>query len=121
MITHVAIIFQDKTWALPTPPNRHFHVIRLINRQTGLPVDHDTQGFLDDQGNFLDRKAAMIHARACNQLRDPVHCQSDTLFSEDLWLKVNPLPDDYEACGDCGFDHSYEQQEAVQWHSRCDG
>jgi hypothetical protein len=24
--------------------------------------------------------------------------------------------DDYEACGDCGFDHSYEYAEAKQWH-----
>lgn len=23
---------------------------------------------------------------------------------------------DYEACGDCGFDHSYEYAEAKQWH-----
>jgi len=23
---------------------------------------------------------------------------------------------DYEPCGDCGFDHSYEQAEAVAWH-----
>lgn len=25
-------------------------------------------------------------------------------------------PEDYEACGDCGFDHSYEQEEAVKAH-----
>lgn len=24
--------------------------------------------------------------------------------------------DDYETCGDCGFDHSYEPNEAAQWH-----
>lgn len=23
---------------------------------------------------------------------------------------------DYEACGDCGFDHSYEYEQAYQWH-----
>lgn len=92
MITHVAIIFQGRTWSLPTPPNRHFHIIRWIYADTGTPVDHDTQGFLDDQGNFLDRKAAMVHAKACGQLRDP-NSASDTLFSEDLWLKA-PTPDD---------------------------
>ena len=26
------------------------------------------------------------------------------------------LPDDYEACGECGFDHEYETQEANAWH-----
>lgn len=25
-------------------------------------------------------------------------------------------PDDYEACGDCGFDHAYEPSEARAWH-----
>lgn len=31
--------------------------------------------------------------------------------------KKEPL-DDYEPCGDCGFDHSYEQQEAYDWHKK---
>lgn len=26
------------------------------------------------------------------------------------------LPDDYETCGDCGFDHEYEYQQAYAWH-----
>lgn len=26
------------------------------------------------------------------------------------------LPIDYEPCGQCGFDHSYEQEEAIRWH-----
>jgi len=28
------------------------------------------------------------------------------------------LPSDYEPCGDCGYDHAYEQDEAVKTHSR---
>jgi len=43
----------------------------------------EIQGFLDDEGNFLDRKEAMIHARACGQV-DKTTCPND-LFSEDLW------------------------------------
>ena len=27
------------------------------------------------------------------------------------------LPIDYEPCGECGFDHSYEPAQAAQWHS----
>ena len=27
------------------------------------------------------------------------------------------LPADYEPCGECGFDHSYEQEEAVKSHA----
>jgi hypothetical protein len=28
------------------------------------------------------------------------------------------LPDDYEACGICGFDHAYEPLESEGWHKR---
>lgn len=31
----------------------------------------------------------------------------------DYW--DNP-PEDYEECGDCGFDHSYEPEEARRFH-----
>lgn len=30
------------------------------------------------------------------------------------------LPEDYEPCGDCGFDHGYEQAESIQAHERLD-
>lgn len=26
------------------------------------------------------------------------------------------LPDDYEPCGCCSFDHNYEVEEAREWH-----
>jgi hypothetical protein len=26
------------------------------------------------------------------------------------------LPEDYETCGDCGFDHDYEGEQARAWH-----
>lgn len=29
---------------------------------------------------------------------------------------MDPLPTDYEACGECGFDHEYETAEAIAWH-----
>jgi hypothetical protein len=29
----------------------------------------------------------------------------------------NELPSDYEQCGDCGLDHSYEYEEAVKAHA----
>lgn len=31
---------------------------------------------------------------------------------------ASALPVDYEACGLCGFDHSYEYEEAADWHGR---
>lgn len=30
------------------------------------------------------------------------------------------MPTDYEPCGDCGFDHAYEQAEAVEAHRKLD-
>lgn len=39
-------------------------------------------------------------------IRGPAH-----LLREDMIL-----PDDYEECGDCGFDHSYEYPHAHKWH-----
>ena len=31
-------------------------------------------------------------------------------------MKKETLPDDYEACGDCDFDHSYDYELAYAWH-----
>lgn len=31
------------------------------------------------------------------------------------------LPADYEQCGDCGFDHSYEYESAHAWHANNPG
>lgn len=28
----------------------------------------------------------------------------------------NDMPKDYEACGECGYDHEYECEEAHAWH-----
>lgn len=83
-ITHVAIKYGSKVYSLPKP-NRHHHIIRMIGRMRGP----NTQGFLDDQGKFLDRRAAYKIAAANGQLdrsnHGPGAYQGDELFSEDLW------------------------------------
>lgn len=85
-ITHVAIRHGGKVWSLPAP-NRHHHVLRLIVEATGVKYvdarDPD-QGFLDSQGNYLDRVRALAVARAAGQLITyrEVH---DRLYSENLW------------------------------------
>jgi hypothetical protein len=86
MLTHVAIRFQGKVWALPAP-NRHHHVIRHIVEQT--EVDHvdareDDQGFLDENGTYR-RSAALFHALKHGQVKDPKQDRCGMLFSEDLW------------------------------------
>ena len=84
MITHVAIWRNDTIYALPKP-NRHHNVFQLID-DTSYKME--IQGFLDDQGNFLDRKIAYIIAKTSGQLArpgDPKLYQGNELFSEDLW------------------------------------
>ena len=84
MITHVAIIWRGATHSLPKP-KRHHHIVHLLYLATGDSVDHTIQGFLDDQGNFLNRTDALIHARACGQQKGPNIRNDDWLYSEDIW------------------------------------
>lgn len=79
-ITHVAIQYNGKVYSLPKP-NRHHHVIRMIGGIHGPNM----QGFLDNDGRFLDRKAALRVALAAGQVLDPVDIRANQLFSEDLW------------------------------------
>lgn len=84
-ITHVAIKFQGKIYSLPEP-NRHHHVIAKIIEETGVEtVDHDEQGFLDESGRFLTRKAALYSALMFDQVKNPDKVINHMLFSEDLW------------------------------------
>lgn len=86
-ITHVAIRFLGRVWALPAP-NRHHDVIRHIVQQTGIShVDayEDDQGFLDANGRYLRRKPALARALLLGQVKDPAQVRAERLFSEDLW------------------------------------
>lgn len=79
-ITHVAIKYNGKVYSLPKP-NRHHHVIRMIGGISGP----DTQGFLDSNGNFLDRFEALEVALSAGQVIDTNNIRASRLFSEDLW------------------------------------
>ena len=50
----------------------------------------------------------MMECKFCHEQRSEsgkcAYCGSDI------------LPDDYEGCGDCLFDHGYEYELAAQWH-----
>jgi len=78
-------------------PGRHHNALHALfeqfkDKQT-IDRKHasyagEVQGFLTDTGEFLDRRAALIHARACGQPLLRKHgegYQGDELFSEDLW------------------------------------
>lgn len=111
MITHVAIKVSGIIWSLPSP-NRHHHIQWILAKRKGLPdvpevadeallvgtlnEDHNhsddeddendnSQGFLDDEGNYLNRFEALDHALANHQVIDPSNIRANRLFSEDLW------------------------------------
>jgi hypothetical protein len=82
LITHVAIIYNGKVYSLPEP-NRHHHVTGLIGGIKGL----STQGSLDQNGRFLNRREAYDLAISTGQLNRKANWGyvGDSLFSEDLW------------------------------------
>ncbi len=84
MITHVAIKYEGKLYSLPRP-NRHHHIIHQIHLETGHHDIYGDQGFLDDQGNFLSRAEALIHAQACGQEFTKHPLWDDWLYSENVW------------------------------------
>jgi hypothetical protein len=85
-ITHVAIIYRHKLYALPRP-NRHHDVIKLIYEETGLPVLKNWQGFLTDEGKFVGRQEALKIASSAGQVGvlRPKTSPAYILFSEDIW------------------------------------
>ena len=97
MITEVAIKLNNYTFSFPKP-FRHHHIIKMLVFLGEEELDGGIEGFLDDQGNFLDREQALQHAIVCNQYNSKR--KSSLLFSEDLWqillkpiLKTNILGD----------------------------
>jgi hypothetical protein len=76
-----AIRYNGLVCALPIPA-RHHHLIHAIAGVTGKPVGGSAeQGFVTDEGRFVDRAEAKAIAVASEQT-DTVHKH---LFSEDVW------------------------------------
>ena len=83
-ITGVAVMYGGKMYSLPRP-NRHHDVIRSIPGGVKGP---DRQGFILENGTFLDRRQAMTLAENNGQLRRVTgkeFYQGPELYSEDLW------------------------------------
>jgi len=84
MITAAAIKQNGCVYSGIPFKERHHDVIRQIVSVTKIKPVTGEQGFLDDNGNFLDRKKAAIHALSCGQIKE-LKYNSTELFSEDLW------------------------------------
>lgn len=84
LIIGVAVRFKDVCYGLPKP-NRHSHCFSVA-RAAGItnPTNRaDDQGFYLEDGTFLTRKEAFIHATKTKQIINPE--AREYLFSEDLW------------------------------------
>lgn len=85
-ILGVAIKYKELVICLPKP-NRHCDVIYHMWHDLGFPTPIDSrnpQGFYTRNGEFLDRKQALKHAKYLNygiKGRTPF----DELYSENLW------------------------------------
>lgn len=69
-----------------------FKQLRMMGFAPRQGYEEVAQGFIDNKNNFLDRKQAYLHAKACGQLPARIvhdremNSSSDwELFSEDLW------------------------------------
>lgn len=92
-IKQAAILLEDEIWTLPRPA-RHHHIVWAIEdvrsgkspeyRFGALIQARGEQGFIDENGLFLNRPSAAIRARQHGQLTKELIAPPN-LFSEDLW------------------------------------
>lgn len=85
MITSAAVLLTTKDGRhFEIPCHRHadaFYIASQFLAQDELDKTKIRQGFIDHNGNFLDRIEARKHAFMCGQVVEP----NGQLFSEDLW------------------------------------
>lgn len=89
MICRAAVKIYDKRQdkEIIIPCHRHcdaFQILHDFGYKRNIDFNEIEQGFLDRDGNFVNRIAAWYEAKKCNQLI----CDSNRpteLYSEDLW------------------------------------
>ena len=85
MIDRVAIKYKDTVY-VGNYNERHMNVYDRIydilkEMNQSIDMKYCTDGFLTDEGEFLDRSSAADHAFECGQIT----CNKPELYSEDLW------------------------------------
>jgi hypothetical protein len=83
-IVRAAILYKGFVWSKPAP-KRHSDIINEMFDILGEELDApQAEGFVSSSGHFLDRREALLLARASGQtfLEEP---PDDELFSENLW------------------------------------
>jgi hypothetical protein len=88
MIVAAALRLANGRLVTQPPPARHHTLLMQLYAESDVklplyvPPKHE-QGFVTDDGRFLDRKAAGEHALAHGQILSLGH--PPNLYSEDLW------------------------------------
>lgn len=97
MIIAAAIKIADLVCFIPSPARHHnvlHSLMQSFNGRTDRGYMEETQGFLTDSGEFLNRSEAYKHALECGQgtpRRDAlifggkIVYDGNKLYSEDLW------------------------------------
>lgn len=80
MILQAAIFYQGTIYTLAKPARHH----TILHRFDEVELKYGVQGFLNDDGRFVNRIEAADIAIREGQI-DKLKFQPDTLFSEDLW------------------------------------
>ena len=85
MIDRVAIKYRDTVY-VGNDNERHMNVYDrmydiLKEMNQSIDMEYCTDGFLTDEGEFLDRSSAADHAFECGQIPR----NKPELYSEDLW------------------------------------
>lgn len=83
MIAVVAMIYKDKSYTR-NKPYRHHHIIGDIHAETGDMNIRGDQGFIADDGKFLNRADARQYVIECGQLKEEEIVHDRHIFSEDL-------------------------------------
>ena len=83
MIKRVAVRLGKRVF-VGADGKRHDSVITEMILVHELSVADSVNGFIDDKGNFLNRREAAKHAFECGQLPNDKTCP-EAIMSEDLW------------------------------------
>jgi hypothetical protein len=84
MIVAAAILRGSLVLSLPRPARHHDIIRSMTGYRIGFDPSLMIQGFLTDEGRFMDREMAATHAVIHGQIIR-LGFQPDKLFTEDLW------------------------------------
>lgn len=84
-IEKAAILIDGVVHSVERPGRHHTIIKQLVEEKNFKPPIKGIQGFVDNNGNFLNRNEALIVAINANQVKIENLLTKSILISEDLW------------------------------------